>query len=191
MASGTTASASTPTQAVPPKMLEGAESRLRKLWKHLHGINLSGAWLASEPIMTQMYLGLHAPQKTLYVPDMSTILRKSMLHQKQEKGTLITEHGVQQFDYTMSPCTTPPEYFLRVRSYIMTIAFIVVATPDFFPFETALELVDYIFDAINFRPDGRRPGLVQLTQCYLSMFGDDAKHLQNSGTTLERDASAA
>lgn len=45
----------------------------------------------------------------------------------------------------------------------MTIAYIAIATPDFFIFESALELVDYISEAINCRPDGRRPGLMQLT----------------------------
>ena len=135
--------------------------------------------------MTQMFLGLHAKPQSLHVPDISTILRKSLLNQKPAKGTLITDHGIEQLDYTMSPCATHPEFFLRIRSFIISIAFIVIATPDFFTFETALELVDYIFEAINCRPDGRRPGLMQLTSCYLAMFGDYARTLQNDGTTLE------
>ena len=198
------AASAAPAQVVPMKMPEGAENRLRTLWKGLHGINLPGGWLATEPVMAQMFHGLHDSNKKLYVPDISTILRRSMLNQKPEKGTLITEHGVQQLDYTMSPCTTQPEFFLRIRSYVMTIAYIVVATPKFFTFETAIDLVDYIFEAINCRPDGRRPSLMQLHQCYLSMFGDYAKQLQNTGISLEewlafkgnwqhiwRDASAA
>lgn len=64
----------------------------------------------------------------------------------------------------------------------MTTAFIMIVTPDFFWWETAIDPVDYIFGAMNRRPDGPRPGLTQLTYCYLAMFGDYAKALQNEGT---------
>ena len=67
----------------------------------------------------------------------------------------------------------------------MTIAFVMIDTPEFFSFESAIDLSDYIFEAINCRPDGRRPGLVQLNSCFLAMFGDYAKALQNEGTTFE------
>ena len=185
MSSASSASGAPQSQAPPKRMPEGSENRLRGLFKTLHGINLPGSWLVTEGVMTQMYLGLHASNKSLYVPDISSILRKSMLNQKPARGTLITDHGLEQIDYSMSPCSTHPEFFLRFRSYVMTISFLVIETPDFLPFETALELVDYVFEAINCRPDGRRPGLSQLTACFLSMFGDYAKALQNEGTTFD------
>ena len=102
---------SAPAQAVPKKMPDGAENRLRTLWKTAHGIHLSGSWLTTESVMTQMFLGLHAMPQGIHVPDISNILRKSMLNQKPAKGTLITEHGFEQLDYTMSPCATNPELF--------------------------------------------------------------------------------
>ena len=197
-------SSAAPAAATVKKMPDGAENRLRGVFKTTHGMNLPGAWMTTENVMTQMYLGLQASSKTLFVPDVSSILRKSLLQQKSSQGTLITDHGIEHLDYTMSPCTTHPEFFLRIRSYIATIAFIMIDTPEFFSFETAIGLIDYIFEAINCRPDGRRPGLVQLTSCYMAMFGDYAKALQNEGVTLEawlafkgnwqhiwRDASAA
>ena len=67
----------------------------------------------------------------------------------------------------------------------MTIAFVMIDTPQFFSFESATDLSDYIFEAINCRPDGRRPGLANLNSCFLAMFGDYAKALQNEGTTFE------
>ena len=85
----------------------------------------------------------------------------------------------------MSPCTNHPELWLRVRAYIMTIALVMIDTPEFFSFESAIDLSDYIFEAINCRPGGRRPGLVQLNSCFLAMFGDYAKALQNEGTSFE------
>ena len=112
-------------------------------------------------------------------------MRKLSLNQKLAKGTLITDHGIELLDYTMSPCTTHPEFFLRIRPYVLTIAFMMIATPNFFSLETAIDLVDHISEAINSRPDGRRPGLTQLTFCYLAMFCDYAKALQNESTTLE------
>ena len=178
-------SSAAPAASTAKKMPDGAETRLRGVFKTTHGMNLPGAWMTTESVMTQMYLGLQASSKTLFVPDVSSILRKSLLQQKTAQGTLITDHGIEHLDYTMSPCTTHPEFFLRIRSYIVTIAFIMIDTPDFFFSETAIGLVDYIFEAINCRPDGRRPGLVQLTSCYMAMFGDYAKALQNDGTTLE------
>ena len=176
---------SAPAQSAPKKMPEGAETRLRNLWKEAHGMNLPGAWLVTDCVMTPMFLGLHGKVKALHVPDVSSLLRRSMLNQKPAKGTLITDSGIEQLDYSMTPCSTHPEFYLRMRSYIMSIAYITIATPEFFSFETAIELVDYIFESINCRPDGRRPGLVQLTACYLSMFGEYAKALQNHGTSLE------
>ena len=176
---------SAPAQSAPKRMPDGAETRLRTLWKDAHGMNLPGAWLVTDGVMTPMFLGLHNKVKSLHVPDVSSLLRRSMLNQKPAKGTLITDSGIEQLDYSMTPCSTHPEFYLRMRSFIMSIAYIVIATPDFFSFETAIELVDYIFESINCRPDGRRPGLVQLTACYLSMFGEYAKALQNHGTTLE------
>ena len=178
-------SSSAPAAAPPRKMPDGAETRLRSVWKNAHGINLSGAWLTTEPVMTLIYLGLHNSNRSLHVPDIATVLRKSSLNQKPAKGTLITDHGIEQLDYTMSPCTNHPEFWLRVRAYIMTIAFVMIDTPDFFSFESAIDLCDYIFEAINCRPDGRRPGLVQLNSCFLAMFGDYAKALQNEGTSFE------
>ena len=181
---GTSVSA-TPAAVPPRKMPDGAETRLRSVWKSTHGINLTGAWLTTEPVMTLIYLGLHNSNRSLHVPDIATVLRKSSLNQKPAKGTLITDHGIEQLDYTMSPCTNHPEFWLRVRAYIMTIAFVMIDTPQFFSFESAIDLSDYIFEAINCRPDGRRPGLANLNSCFLAMFGDFAKALQNEGTTFE------
>ena len=46
---------------------------------------------------------------------------------------------------------------------------------EFLTFEAGMDLVDYIFEAIHRGPDGRRPNLMQLTLCYLFMFGDDLR----------------
>ena len=59
------------------------------------------------------------------------------------------------------------------------------ALRDFLRLETAIEVSDFIFEAINCRPDGRRPTLMCLTACYLSMFSSYAKALQNDGVVLE------
>ena len=44
-----------------------------------------------------------------------------MLDQKPVKGTLLTDHGIEQLDYTISPCTTHPEFFLRIRHVLSMI----------------------------------------------------------------------
>ena len=72
-----------------------------------------------------------------------------------------------------------------MRAYLATIAFVTIMKPDVLSFETAIEVSDFIFEAINCRPDGRRPTLACLTACYLSMFGAYAKALQNEGEKLE------
>ena len=36
-----------------------------------------------------------------------------------------------------------------------TISFVTIGTPKFFAFENAIDLSDYIFEAIHCRPDGR------------------------------------
>ena len=72
-----------------------------------------------------------------------------------------------------------------MRAYLATIAFLSVMKPDFLSLETAVEVSDFIFEAINSRPDGRRPTLMCLTACYLSMFSSFAKEFQNEGVKLE------
>ena len=74
---------------------------------------------------------------------------------------------------------------LRLRAFLMTICWLVIDTPDWFTFECALTTVDYIFEAVNLRPDGKRPTIQCLNACYLSMFGEYATVLQNDGTSLE------
>ena len=110
MSSGSTASAA-PAQVPPKRLPEGAENRLRMLWKTAHGMNVPGGWLLTEAVMAPIFIGLHAKNQSLHVPDVATLLRRSLLNQKSAKGTLITDHGTEQLDYSMSPCTTHPELF--------------------------------------------------------------------------------
>ena len=69
--------------------------------------------------------------------------------------------------------------FLRIRAYIMTIAWLSVTTPDFFMYATAMDVFDFIFEAINFRPDGKRPSLDCITLCFVLIFSEYATCLQN------------
>jgi hypothetical protein len=180
------ASSGAPSASPGSKMPDGSEKMLRGKWKELHGINLSGGWLAHEDVMAKVYKGLNnSEQKSLYVPDVATILRRSNLSQKSQQGTLITAQGVQQIDCSINPCTTHPEFYLRMRAYLATIAFCSIMKPAFLTFETVIEVSDFIFEAINMRPDNKRPTLQCLTAIYLCMFGEYAKTLQNEGEDLE------
>ena len=168
------------------KMPDGVEARYRNLWKTAHGFNLSGAWLVHEDLMKKIYDGIIADPMYLHVPDTTTIVRKCNLSQKPTKGTLLTEGGtVEQVDHFLSPSTNLPDLFLRLRAYIMTVCFLVINKPDWFPYERALELTDFLFDSINLRPDGRKPNLACVNSCYLAMFGDYATRLQNERMSLE------
>ena len=80
--------------------------------------------------------------------------------QKTIEGTLITSTSVEKVDQFIEPCTTHPEWFMRFRAFLMTVFWCTVGmTPDFPTFETALAVGDYIFEAVNCRPDGKRPTL--------------------------------
>ena len=59
-------------------------------------------------------------------------------------------------DYTLDPCTNHPEFWMRLRAYLMTIAFLSIKFPDFLSFEQALVTSDFFFESINCRPDGKR-----------------------------------
>ena len=101
---------SAPAPSAPKKMPEGAETRLRNLWKEAHGMNLPGAWLVTDCVMTPMFLGFHNKVKSLHVPDVSSLLRRPMLNQKPVRGTLIAGHDLEQIELSMSPCSTHPEF---------------------------------------------------------------------------------
>ena len=55
-----------------------------------------GSWLVNEDTMTKIHLGLNNKEKTLHVPDIAAMSRRSDLSQKPSKGTLITESGIEQ-----------------------------------------------------------------------------------------------
>lgn len=168
-------------QAVPKKMPDGAENRLRGLFNNAHGFNQPGAWLATERFMTSIYLGLNASPPNSHVPDIPSILRKSLLNQKPSKGTL--RHRERRLH--VESVHHAPGILLREQVVHYDHCFYRHPDPEFFSIETALDLVDYIFDAINCGPDGRRPSSSNFTSGYLAMFGDYAKVLQNEGTNLE------
>ena len=69
-----TSGQSAPAPSAPKKMPEGAETRLRNLWMEAHGMNLPGAWLVTDSVMTPIFLGLHNKVQSLHVPDVSTLL---------------------------------------------------------------------------------------------------------------------
>ena len=65
----------------------------------------------------------------------------------------------------------------------MSIAYLSVQNLDYL--ETALVTTDFLFEQVNMRPDGKRPTLACVSACYLAMFGEYAKVLQNEGTSLD------
>ena len=65
----------------------------------------------------------------------------------------------------------------------MSICFCTIGKPEFFTLETAFGLVDFLFTAVNLRPDGKRPSVECLVSCYLATFGEWAKTIQNDQTT--------
>ena len=79
-----------PSRSGPNKKLpDGVEDRLRGRWHARHKFHLPGSWLAKEGLVTEIYTGLHAPKKYLYVPAMEAIVRMFNLSQKPISGTLI------------------------------------------------------------------------------------------------------
>ena len=112
-------------------MPEGMEAHLRETWKALHGYNMLGTWLLHEDVMSKLYYKLNEKPKSLYVPDLAALCRKSDLSQKPAKGTLITEDGsVERVEFHLDPCTNHPDFWLRIRAYIMTICWLVCDTPN-------------------------------------------------------------
>ena len=181
--SGGTSSAASKSRS---KMPDGSETYLRKAWKDKHSFNMLGNWLVNEDLMAKIYEGVHASPKMFFVPDMTSICRKSNLAQKPLEGTLITSTSVEKFEAFIEPCTTHPEWFMRFRAFLMTVCWCTVGmTPDFLTFETALAVCDFIFEAVNCRPDGKRPTVSCLNSCFLAMLGEYASLLQNEGKILE------
>ena len=182
---GSSSSSSTPAARPANKMPEGVEVMLRAKFRALHGFPLMGDWMVNEDTLTKIYVGLNAAEKSLHVPDIASMARRSDLNQKPNKGTLITESSVEHVEFSLDPCTSHPEFHLRMRAYLMSIVYLSVQNPEWFTFETALVTTDFLFEQINMRPDGKRPTLACVSACYLAMFGEYAKVLQNEGTSLD------
>ena len=93
---------------------------------------------------------------------------------------------MENIDYTTNPCTTHPEFWLRVRAFLCTVAFLTInSIPPFLSYETVVWVSDFIFEAINCRPDGWKPTLDCLQATYLAPGGEYARRLQNDGTIFE------
>ena len=168
------------------KMPDGTENFLRKTWKDKHNFNMLGNGLVNEGLMAKIYEGLQASPMSFFVPDMANICRKSNLTQKPIEGTLVTSSSVERVEYYIEPCTTHPEWFMRFRAFLMTVCWCAVGHSQvFLSFETALAVCDFIFEAVNCRPDGKRPTVACLNSCFLAMFGEYASLLQNEGKILE------
>ena len=182
---GAASSVSAPSAKPASKMPEGVEILLRAKWRALHGFPLMGSWMVNEDTLTKIYLGLNAKEKSLHVPDIASMARRSDLNQKPNKGTLITESSVEHVEFSLDPCTSHPEFHLRMRAFLMSIVYLSIQSPEWFTLETALVTVDFLFEQVNMRPDGKRPTLACVSACYLAMFGEYAKVLQNEGTSLD------
>ena len=168
------------------KMPTGAESRLRGLWFKHHNFNINGTWLVVESEMAKIHHGLASSPPVLYIPDIASLVRRSELQStKPESGHMITDAGIETVSFAISPCTTHPEFWLRMRAYIMTICWLSIATPSFLTYEAAVDVCDFIFDAVNRRPDGKRPSIQALTTIYFAMLGEYAKLFQNHSKILE------
>lgn len=85
------------------KMPERAETHFRTAWKDLHGFNRSGGWQADEDVTTKLFRGFMSTPQFLFVPDVANIGRRSFLSQKPMKGTLITDSGIENMDFTLKP----------------------------------------------------------------------------------------
>ena len=124
------------------RLPECVESHLRKLWKDTHGFNMIGSWLCNEEVMSAIYFAWIDTPKALHIPDLASVTKRSTLTQRSVQGTLISGGSVEQVEYILDPCTTHPDFFMRIRAYLMLICWLVIETPTWFCFETALTTVD-------------------------------------------------
>ena len=83
---GATSSSSAPAAKPASKMPEGVEMLLRAKFRALHGFPLMGDWMVNEDTLTKIYLGFNAKEKSLHVPDIASMARRSDLNQKPNKG---------------------------------------------------------------------------------------------------------
>ena len=144
-----------------------------------------GSWLCNKEVMSAIYFAWIDTPKALHIPDPASVTKISTLTQRSVQGTLISGGSVEQVEYILDPCTTHPDFFMRIRAYLMTICWLVIDTPTWFCFETALTTVDLIVEAIHCRPDGKRPSIQCLTACFLTMMSEYAQVLQNEGASFE------
>ena len=64
-------------------------------------------------------------------------------------GTLITESSAEHVEFSLDPCTSHPEFHLRMRAYLMSIAYLSIQTPEWFTFETALITTEFLFEQVH------------------------------------------
>ena len=176
------ARAATPVDTMP----EGAEARLRGLWKAKHGFFLNGGWLVNAGLMSNIYKGLVTDStKSLFVPDIKNVKRLSDLSQPSARPLVFEQNAIVSMPIDVDSCTTHPDFYLIFRAYIATVCFVTISEPEWFPYESMILLTDMVFDFVNCRPDGRKPSLSCLGSVFLSMFGDYATSLQNDGISLD------
>ena len=163
---------------------EGTESRLIGSWTKRHDYNLPGTMLVNLKCLAKMYKGYTSARRTLYVPMMSEIKLKSALPTAEISGSVISGSSVYEVSAPARADVSLPEFFLLVRAWFTSWAFIAANDGDWFDYGTCLHFVEMLYTYVFMRHDSRQPSLTGLTKAFLCTLTDFATEVQNNSVSL-------
>ena len=163
----------------------GTEARLLASWVKAYGFNLPGTYLTDLKCIGKMYKGFHGEKRTMYVPVMSEIKLKSALPTTEVTGTMISGSSIYEVSSPVARSSiNPAEFFLLVRAWFTTWAYISTSETGWFDYETCVSFVESLYTFVFMRHDQRQPTIAGLTKAFLCTLADMATEVQNHSTPL-------
>ena len=134
-----------------------------------------------------LFEGLSRTPRSLDFVPLENIKLKCTLNtaHNQLSGTVLSSAGLVPLSIDLEECGNCPEFWIKIRALVSTIAFIMCDVDEsFLPYEVAEDFADRLFFLIFMRADGRRPGLESLRAAYHSTFVQFATGIQNNNEKL-------
>ena len=164
---------------------DGTEGRLVANWVDMHHYNLPGTYLVSLKCLAKMYKGFKAQPRTMFVPVMSEIKLKSALPAAEVTGTMISGSSIYEVSSPVARAEVSlAEFFLLVRAWFTSWAYIAVKEGDWFDYETCIHFVESLYTFVFMRHDRRQPTIAGLTKAFLCTLSDFATEVQNHSVSL-------
>ena len=171
--------------ADPDALPEGTEALLQKEWCKKYGYVPNGSRVIAPPMFNKLYKGLKKQHKIFEVPLLENIKLRSCVTSASAPGHFISNGKIMEFGLNVVEVLSNPQMWILLRALFISISFVTIEEPDFFPMEACDSLVDTLHGLVHYGRDGGLPSLEGLQQAYRATMCDWCHDVQVNGRRLQ------